>query len=147
MISEQDIPSLLDKRIVITNLAGLKNVDELCHFLRLTGHSRKCVPLFTDIMKPLSELLKKDTQFQWPTPCQSAIKHLKNVLCKKPILQYTNVSKPYTFFTDTRSYAYSGILAKAVDGPDDLRPITHTLGFFSDTQQRWSAADKEAFAV
>ena len=37
-------------------------------------------------------------------------------------------------FTDASNYAYSGILTQAVDGPDDLRPISYTSGSFSDTQ-------------
>ena len=65
----------------------------------------------------------------------------------KPILQYPNIQKPYTQFTDTSHYVYSGVLTKTVNGPDNFRPIVYTSGSFSDMQQRWSATEKEAFAV
>ena len=43
----------------------------------------------------------------------------------------------------------SGILTQAVDDPNDLRPIAYTSAsfFLYNTQQRWSATGKEAFAV
>ena len=69
------------------------------------------------------------------------------MLCKKPILQYPNIHKPYTLFTDGSNYAYSSVLTQAADVHDDLRPIAYTSGSFSKTQQRWSAKEKEAYAV
>ena len=55
-ISKQGIHPPPDKIMAITNLAEPKNIDELCHFLRLTGNYRRFVPLFTDIMKLLNYL-------------------------------------------------------------------------------------------
>ena len=63
------------------------------------------------------------------------------------ILHYPFVHKPYTLFTGASNYAYSGILTQAVDDSDDLRPIAYTSGSFSKMQHRWSAKDKEVFAV
>ena len=42
---------------------------------------------------------------------------------------------------------FLSVLSQAVDGPDDLRPKAYTSGSFSETQQRWSATEKQAFAV
>ena len=94
-----------------------------------------------------NKLLKKDTKFQWLTQCQPAFNHLKNALCQKSILQYPSIHKPYTLFTDASNYANSGILTLTVDDPDDWRPIAYTSGSFSDSQLRWSATERESFAV
>ena len=53
----------------------------------------------------------------------------------------------HTLFTDANNYVYLGILTQAADGPDDLRPISNTSVSFSNSQQRWFATEKEAFAV
>ena len=42
---------------------------------------------------------------------------------------------------------FSGILTQPVEGPDDLRSIAYMAVSFSDTQQRWSATEEEAFEV
>ena len=120
---------------------------EFHHFLGLTSYYRSFIPLFNDIPKPLNKLLKKGTKFQWSAQFQSTFEHLHKALCVKPIIQYPNTEKVYTLFTETSHYAYSGVLTEAVDGPDDLRPITYTSDSFSDKQQRWSATEKEAFVV
>ena len=48
----------------------------------------KFVKLFAYITKPLNLLLRKDTKFHWSLQCQAAFKHLKQTLCKEPMLQY-----------------------------------------------------------
>ena len=40
---------------VIEKLNIPSNIDELCHFLSLTGYSRKLAPLFADLTKPLNK--------------------------------------------------------------------------------------------
>ena len=75
----------------------------------------------------------------------SSFEHLKQVLCKEPIFQYPSTEKPYTLFTDTNHYAYSGLLIKAVESPHDLRPVTSMLGSFLEIQQKWSISIKEVY--
>ena len=65
----------------------------------------------------------------------------------KSILRYPNTQKLYTLFTNASHYAYSRVLTKRVDGPDDLRAVAYTSGSYSDAQKRWLATEKEPFAV
>ena len=65
LISEHGIQPLPEKVIETEKLKEPNNVDELYHFLSLTGYYRKFTPLFVDITNPLNYLLKKDTKFQW----------------------------------------------------------------------------------
>ena len=88
-----------------------------------------------------------DTKVQCSPQCQAAFEHLMQALCKEPILQYPNTEKTYTLFTDASHYTHSGVLTQAVESPEDLRPIAYTSGSFLETQQRWSATKKEAYAV
>ena len=81
-------------------------IDKLHHFLGLIGYYRKFVPLFAHL-STLNKLLKKDTKFQGSPQCQAAFEHLNKALCKESILQYPNMKKPYTLFTDASHYAYS----------------------------------------
>ena len=61
LISKQGIQPLPHKILTITNLAVPKNIDELHHFLGLTGYCRKFKSLFTDRTKPLNKLLWQKT--------------------------------------------------------------------------------------
>ena len=107
-------------------------MDELCHFLGLTGYYRKLVLLFANITKSVNKLLRKDTKFLWSPQCQAAFKHLKQALYKELILQYPSMEKSYMLFTDATHYSYSGVPTQAVESPEDLRPVAFTLGSFSE---------------
>ena len=52
------------------------------------------------------------------------------------------MKKPYTLFTGTNHYAYSGVFTEAVESPDNLRHIAYISGSLSDMQQRWSATER-----
>ena len=57
------------------------------------------------------------------------------------------MEKAFTLFTDESHYANSGVLTHAGENPEDLRPIAYTSGSFSDMKERWSATEKEVFAI
>ena len=69
--------AIMRKVSAIKKFRKPSNIDELHHFLGLTGYYRKFIPLFTNVTKPLNKLLKKNTKFQWLPHCQTAFKHLK----------------------------------------------------------------------
>ena len=110
LISQQGIQPLPEKVTAIKKLKEPNSIDELHHFLGLTGYYRKFTKLFADITKPLNKLCKKDTTFQWSPQCQAAFEHLKIVPCKETILKYPHMEKSYTLFTDASNYAHSGVL-------------------------------------
>ena len=118
-------------------------MEEVWDFFSLTGYYRKTIPLLANVTKPLNKLPRKDTKFQWLLQCQAAFDHLKQALCKEPILQYPSMEKLFTLFTNASHYAYFGILTWAVDSLEDLRPVAFTLGSFLEMQQWWSATKKE----
>ena len=147
LISEQGIQPLPKKVLAIQHIKEPSNFKEFWHFLSHTGYFRKFVLLCVDVTKLLNKLHRMDTKFQWSLQCQAIFDHLKQALCKEPILQYPSTEKLYTLFTDASHYAYSCILTQAVDSPEDLRPVAFTSGSFSEMQQRWSATEKEAYVV
>ena len=117
LISEQGI------RLLPKMLKEPGNIDKLHHFLGLIHYYRKFIPLFADVTKPLNELFRKDNKSQWSLQCWAAFEYLKKALCKEPILQYPNTYKMYTLFINAIQYAYSGVLSRAVESLDNLRPI------------------------
>ena len=85
----QPIPKKLDS---ITNMPVPENQTKVKQFLGLVGYYRKFVPHFSDISRPLSKLMRKDTPFTWMKQC-----HLREAsTCSK-----TNSVKPLYFATQT----------------------------------------------
>ena len=138
LISEQVIWPLPEMVTSIENLKQPNNIDEVYHFLGLTGYYRKFVLLFADITKPINKLPKKDTKFQLSPQCRQLFSTLRKHSVKSLYFSIPKMEKPYTLFTDASNYAYSEVLTQAVDSPEDLRSIAYTSGSLSNMQKRWS---------
>ena len=98
---------------------------ELRQFLGLAGYYRKFVPKYSDIARPLTDLTKKDTQFNWTERCQQTFDMLKELLSKKPILKYPDPNKKYTLFTDASKYAWACVSTQEYEYYQD--PKTRAL--------------------
>ncbi|GBC54389.2 enzymatic polyprotein, putative [Rhizophagus irregularis DAOM 181602=DAOM 197198] len=100
----------------IEKVQGIKEpetVKEVRSFLGLCSYYRKFVENFSKIAKPLTSLVKKETEFIWGEEQQKAFDTLKEKLTKYPILQYPNYEKEFILITDA-----SG------DGAEKRYPIT-----------------------
>jgi hypothetical protein len=53
------------------------SVSDIQSFLGLAGYYRRFIEGFSKISKPMTELLKKDKQFEWTPPCESSFQELK----------------------------------------------------------------------
>ncbi|GFV32641.1 transposon Ty3-I Gag-Pol polyprotein [Trichonephila clavipes] len=54
--------------------------------LRLTGYFRKFIPAYSVIAKPLSDLLRKDTPFNFDVKQKASFDEIKRLLSQKPVL-------------------------------------------------------------
>ncbi|GFX93452.1 retrovirus-related Pol polyprotein from transposon 297 [Trichonephila clavipes] len=60
------------KTKAVINYPDLKNIKDVRRFLGLTGYFRKFLPSYSTIAKPLSDLLRKDSLFQFYAEQQTA---------------------------------------------------------------------------
>ena len=153
LISPEGISLLPNKLDSIRHMPVPNSTKEIKQFLGLTGYYRKFVPRFTDISRPLTTLMKKDTKFVWTSACQKSFELLKEALCGEPVLKYADTSKPYTLYTDASKYGWAGVLTQphttTIDGKSTTtdHPVAFVSGLFRGSQLNWAALMKEAFAI
>ena len=146
-ISADGLEPLPEKLKVIKNLAPTKNMDEAHQTLGLLGYYRSFTPAFADITIPITNLLKKNTPFDWSKQCQDKQDYLKEIFCNKPILQFPNPNKEYILYTDASTNAYSGVLCETQSDDNDIRPVAYFSGTFTAQNKSWCATEKEAYAI
>ena len=60
------------KVVTVTNWEAPTSVGEIRSFLGLAGYCRRFIENFSKIAKPMMELLKKDTKFNWTEECEAS---------------------------------------------------------------------------
>lgn len=93
------------------------SVKALKGFLGLTGYYKKFIKGYGTIVKPLTDLLKKDG-FLWSDTTLKAFNALKAAVSHPPILALPNFSKPFTIECDAFGIALGAVLMQ------DNRPTT-----------------------
>ena len=61
-------------------------VTELWSFLGLANYYRRFIKGYSKMVPPLTDLLKKDNQWDWSMQCQMAFESLKEAISIEPVL-------------------------------------------------------------
>jgi hypothetical protein len=85
-------------------------VSEVRSFLRLVGYYRRFISIFSKIVRPITELLKKGNKYVWSEACDEAFKHLKKLLTTLPVLAQTDTTKPFDVYCDAFGTGLGGVL-------------------------------------
>lgn len=73
----------------------------------MTGYFRKFIPRYAEKSKPLSELLHKETPWEWGLRQQESFELLKHLL-KKPILKIFDKNLECHLYTDASRIGLAG---------------------------------------
>jgi hypothetical protein len=66
-------------------------VHQVRSFLGLAGYYRRFIPDFSNLVKPITSLLKNDTKFIWSSRCNEAFEQLKALLTTAPVLAQPDI--------------------------------------------------------
>lgn len=122
-----------------------KNQKDVKSFLGLAGYYRRFIKNFSQLTKPLTNLLKKDTEFEWNDLCQNAFTETKQLLVNKPILQYPDFSRPFIVTTDASNVAIGAILSQGNIGED--LPIAYISRTLNKAEKNYNTTEKELLAI
>lgn len=128
-----------------------KNVSELKSFLGLAGYYRKFVQNYSAIVHDLTQLTKKNIDFQWTEKQDLVFNKLKMLLTTAPILRYPNFARPFIIHTDASGYGIGSVLAQVQFDKESNSEVEVVLGYaskhLSAAEMKWPIIEKEAFAI
>ncbi len=94
----------------------------------------------------MTQLLKKETPFQWTPECREALDKLISTVLTDPALQQPNMTKPFQLEVDASAFATGAILSQKDD-----RGKSRAIGFhsktFTEAEQNYNIHDRELLAV
>jgi hypothetical protein len=116
-------------------------VSEVRSFLGLAGYYRQFIPKFSKIMKPITELLKKENKYLWSEACDKAFKHLKKLLTTSPVLAQPDTTKPFDVYCDASGMNLGGVLMQ------EGRVISYSLRQLRRHEEHYPTYDLELTVV
>ena len=129
----------------ITDWPTPTNLKELRSFLGFGNYYKDFIQGYSKITRPLHDLTKKDTQWQWNHPQQNAFKLLKELFTSYPVLRNPDPAKRYVLDTDASQYAVGATISQEhSDG-------NHPIAFFSKSllpaERNYDIYDWELLAI
>ncbi|XP_047500268.1 uncharacterized protein LOC125046527 [Penaeus chinensis] len=123
-----------------------KSKREVMRFLGMAGYYRRFVINFSDIVAPLTDLLKKGVKFIWSNSCEKAFKTIKAMLTSSPILISPDFEKGFILYVDASDIGAGAVLCQA-----DAAGVDHPMCYFSKKfnkhQRNYSTIEKETLAL
>lgn len=120
-------------------------VSSVRRFIGMVSWYRKFVPNFSDIISPITALLKKKAKFNWSDSCEMAFNELKEKLVQAPILTCPDFSHPFYLHTDASGYGIGAVLTQR--GEESEKVICYLSRTLSRTEKNFSPTERECLAV
>ncbi|XP_069976068.1 uncharacterized protein [Penaeus vannamei] len=145
-VGQGQVCPLSGKIEAIDNYPVPKTKREVMRFLGMAGYYRRFCKNFSDVVAPLTDLLKKKVKFKWSESCEAALKKIKAMLVSSPILVSPNFDKPFILYVDASDIGAGAVLCQA-----DSKGIDHPVCFFSKKfdkhQKNYSTVEKETLGL
>ena len=103
VITEKGVSRDPEKVKAIQELPAPKNVSELRQLLGMINYLGKFLPNLSDVISPISELLKAHSAWNWSQPQMEAFERVKAMVTTAPVLAFYDVNKPKVVIADASS--------------------------------------------
>ena len=138
--------SKIDK---ILNWPPLTTPRQVRQFLGLCGTVRIWIPNFSKLVRPLTELYRKDVEFIWDKRRQEAFDQIKKLITTAPALQPIdyNSSNSVILSVDSSFEAAGMILSQLDNNGKTRRPARYGSIPMSEAESRYSQPKLELFGL
>lgn len=133
-------------------LDGIRNwpqpttVKQVRSFLGFGNFYRKFIRHYVELARPLHDLTKKNTPWNWTPACQQAFDGLKAKFTSAPVLRIPDPTKPFVLETDASKFATRAVLRQQ-DMNGDWHPCGFLLQSFSPAEKNYQIYDKELLGI
>ena len=121
------------------------SVKTLRRFLGMIGYYRPFIQNFAKIAYPLTDLLKKENNFEWKEEQQQAFNMLKECLMKDPVLVYPDFKKDFYLACDASGTGLGAVLLQK--NKTRMRAVSYASRVLNNVEMKYSTTERECLAV
>ena len=136
-----------EKVKAITEWRAPTSVKGVRSFIGFANYYRLFISGFANIVKPLIDLTKKDTPFQWSTAQADAFVALKQRFINGPVLATYDPERDTRLEPDASGWAVGGVLSQFDTSLQLWRPVAFFSTKHSPAESNYDIHDKELLAI
>ncbi len=122
-----------------------KTVTDVRAFLGMGNYYRRFLQGFSQLVKPLVELTKRDHPFQWTHECQAAFEELKARLTGTEVMAYPQAECAFILDTDASEHSIGAVLSQVQEGRE--RVVAYGSRTLNRAERNYCVTDRELLAV
>ncbi|KAK2140620.1 hypothetical protein LSH36_1289g00082 [Paralvinella palmiformis] len=135
--SVRDAPRPTDKR-------------QVKYILGMANYVQIYIPGLASLVKPIRELTRKNSLFEWTSECEDAWLKLKDSLTSDTVMSYFNHKLETELVVDASPHGVGAILTQIQptdDGRRDVQIVAYASRALDDLESRYSQTEREALTV
>ncbi|XP_070075715.1 uncharacterized protein [Drosophila takahashii] len=144
-VTSEGIGTDPEKVAAIAELEPPSTVKELRQYLGVASWYRRFVPDFAKIVKPLNDLLRKGSKWEWTQEHQMSFEEVKARLVADPVLACPDFNKTFTLQTDASDYGIGAILTQDTERGEKV--ISYSSRTLKSAEKNYSTTEKECLAI
>jgi hypothetical protein len=128
---------------VIAKLPPPTSKKSMQSFLGQINFVRRFVPSFSEMVRPLQNLIKKDAQYHWGPTENQDFNDIKKAIIDAPSLMSPDFSQDFTLYTFASDRSYVAVLTQKNVENNEV-PIAFMSSAFKGTELNYPAVDRQA---
>ncbi|GFT10986.1 retrovirus-related Pol polyprotein from transposon 17.6 [Trichonephila clavipes] len=135
-----------DKSVSINEFPVPKDQKQIKSFLWCCNFYRRYIKKFAKRALPLTNLLRKDTTFEWTSETQEAFDDIKKAILNPPVLALPDQNAELQITTDASSRGIGAVLEQKYPN-SEVKPLYFFSKKLNPSQSKYNATVLEFFAI
>jgi hypothetical protein len=107
---------------------------------------RRFIPNFAEIVKLITDMLNKDSEFKWTTKYKASFERIKKFIGEAPVLANPDYMKEFSIFSFASEHTITTMLLQKNDEGFE-KPIKFFSKSLRDVELRYDILEKKAYAM
>ena len=122
------------------------NKKAIQYFLGKINFVRRFISDFTEIVKPLQDMINKDTNFKWKRESKEAFDKIKESIEEAPTLRCPGFNKEFILYTFAFDHSIAAVLTQKNEVEEEF-PVSFMSTGLQGAELNYPAIDKQAFVI
>jgi hypothetical protein len=146
IVSNEGMIIDLERTQVISKLPPPSSKKSMQSFLGQINFVRRFVPIFSEMVRPLQNLIKKDVQYHWGPIESQSFDSIKKAIVDAPSLMSYDFLRDFTLYTFAYDWSYVVVLTQKNVENNEV-PIAFMSLSFKGEELNYPAVDQQAYVV